>query len=261
MDISLLTPELILVLFSFLCLIAGLFRLDVGFEIAIIGCVVSIASSIALFIVKEPMGNCLIISSFSSFFKVLFLVLLFIVLLISKPFLKGLKNTSEYCFFLITSVIGMMLAVSSCDMIILYIAIELISISSYILTCFIKDKQGIEGGIKYLLFGAFSSAFLVYGLSLLYGLTGTTNFSLSSNKLIELGFAPIPVLAIIFILAGICFKADIVPFHMWIPDVYQGAPTPITGFLSTSSKIAGFAIIMNLLFSPLGSILFDYRRL
>ncbi len=269
-----LTPELILALFSFLCLITRLFRLNIGFEIAIIGCVLSIAPSIALFITNASIGNTLIISSFSSFLKILFLSCLFIVLLMSKDFLKGLKNQAEYCFFLMTSVMGMMLAVSSNDMIMLYIAIELISISSYILTGFIKDKKGIEGGIKYLLFGVFSSAFLVYGMSLIYGLTGTTNLQEASAKLIEIGghntyCVPVQVLAIIFIFAGIGFKADIVPFHMWIPDVYEGAPTPITGFLATASKIAGFAIMMLLLFGPLGSILvtgppaklFDYRKL
>ncbi|MEW6482076.1 MAG: NADH-quinone oxidoreductase subunit N [bacterium] len=260
MNILLLTPELILVLFSFLVLIGGFFRLNIGFEIAIIACGASIASLIAIFIIKQPIDS-LIISPFSSLLKILFISSLFIVILMSKDFLKGLKNQNEYYFFLLTGTTGMLLAVSSNDMVILYISIELISISSYILTCFIRDKRGIEGGIKYLLFGAFSSAFLIYGMSLLYGLTGGTNFSHISSRLLGLGFAPIPVLAIIFIFAGICFKADIVPFHFWIPDVYQGAPTPITGFLATASKIAGFAIIMNLLFAPLGSILFDYRRL
>ncbi|MEW6680256.1 MAG: proton-conducting transporter membrane subunit, partial [bacterium] len=245
MNILLLTPELILVLFSFLVLIGGFFRLNIGFEIAIIACGASIASLIAIFIIKQPIDS-LIISPFSSLLKILFISSLFIVILMSKDFLKGLKNQNEYCFFLLTGTIGMLLAVSSNDMVILYISIELISISSYILTCFIRDKRGIEGGIKYLLFGAFSSAFLIYGMSLLYGLTGGTNFSNISSRLLGLGFAPIPVLAIIFIFAGVCFKADIVPFHFWIPDVYQGAPTPITGFLATASKIAGFAIIMNL---------------
>ncbi|MEW6007687.1 MAG: NADH-quinone oxidoreductase subunit N [bacterium] len=261
MNISLLTPELILILFSFLVLTGGFFRLNIGFEIAIIACGASIASLIAIFIIKQPIDNSLIVSPFSSLLKILFISSLFIVILMSKDFLKGLKNQNEYCFFLLTGTIGMLLAVSSNDMVILYISIELISISSYILTCFIKDKKGIEGGIKYLLFGAFSSAFLIYGMSLLYGLTGGTNFSDISPRLLGLGFGPIPVLAIIFIFAGVCFKADIVPFHFWIPDVYQGAPTPITAFLATASKIAGFAIIMNLLFAPLGSILFDYRRL
>ncbi|MEW6103331.1 MAG: NADH-quinone oxidoreductase subunit N [bacterium] len=260
MDISLLTPELILVLFSFLVLITGFFRLNIGFEIAIIACVLSIASSIAIFVATQSIDS-LIVSPFSSFLKVLCTSSLFIVLFMSKDFLKGLKNQNEYSFFLLMATIGTMLAVSSNDMIILYISIELISISSYILTCFLKDKKGIEGGIKYLLFGAFSSAFLIYGINLLYGLTGETNFVNISDKVLGLGFGPIQALAIIFILAGVCFKADIVPFHMWIPDVYQGAPTPITGFLATASKVAGFAIIMNLLFGPLGSILFDYTRL
>lgn len=261
MNVELITAELILTAFSFLILLTGIFKLNISFELGIIGCVLSITSSIIMFVIKSQIANTLIIDPFSSLLKILFLSLLFIILLFSKDFLKNLKNHSEYCFFLLTSTLGMMFIVSSDDMIILYIAFELISISSYILTSFLKDKGGIEGGIKYLLFGAFSSAFLIYGLSLIYGLTGTTSLQEASSKLMDLGFGEIQVLAIIFILAGICFKADIVPFHTWVPDVYQGAPAPITGFLATSSKIAGFGIIIRLLCTSLGASLFDYRKL
>ncbi len=258
-----LVPELVLLFFSFLIITVSLLikKFDFSIEFAISGTIVSFVSTLAIFVVRELVNNSLIIDPLAAFFKLVFLVSLLGILITSKGWLKHSKNQAEYCFLLLSATIGMMLAVSSYDMIILYISLELIGISSYLLVSWANDKKSIEGGIKYILTGCVSSAFLLYGMSLIYGLTGTTNLKEAGNILIGLGFGPMQLLAIISIFAGVCFKASLVPFHMWVADVYEGAPTPVTSFLATCSKLAGFGVIMRLLFYPLSSILFDWRTL
>ncbi len=148
----------------------------------------------------------------------------------------------EFFALLAVTVGGIMLAVAAKELLTLYISIELVSITSYILVGYVRgDKPSSEGGLKYLLYGAACSAFMLYGISLIYGLTGTTYLSelqASSN------LSPAMFAAAIFMMVGLGFKIALVPFHMWSPDVYEGAPTPITAFLSVTPKLAGFAALL-----------------
>ncbi len=148
----------------------------------------------------------------------------------------------EFFALLAVTVAGIMLAVAAKELLTLYISIELVSITSYILVGYVRgDKPSSEGGLKYLLYGAACSAFMLYGISLIYGLTGTTYLSelqASSN------LSPAMFAAAIFMMVGLGFKIALVPFHMWSPDVYEGAPTPITAFLSVTPKLAGFAALL-----------------
>ena len=155
----------------------------------------------------------------------------------------------EYYLLLLVSVLGMSLMASAADLIVLYLAIETTSIPLFILAGFnIRDPKSVEAGIKYMLFGAMASTVMVYGFSLLYGFSGTTSiYEIAA----QLKSAQIPLAAlgtaIMLILAGFSFKVSAAPFHFWAPDVYEGAPTPIAGFLSTASKAAGFAVLIRFL--------------
>jgi len=157
-----------------------------------------------------------------------------------------LNQRAEAYFLLLAATIGMCLMASSTDLVMLYLAIETTSIPLYILAGFLTgDDKSTESGFKYLLFGALTSAVLLYGFSLIYGFTGTTS-------LYDLGihFSNFDLLAVgitFLVLAGLAFKVSLFPFHFWAPDVYEGAPTPVAGFLSTASKAAGFAVILRLL--------------
>jgi NADH-quinone oxidoreductase subunit N len=157
-------------------------------------------------------------------------------------------NRGEAYLLLLASTIGMCLMASSADLIMLYLAIETTSIPLYVLAGFmLSDEHSTEAGFKYLLFGAMTSAIMLYGFSLLFGFTGTTNLYALAAALQSGHLAGSVMLGVIFLLiVGLGFKVSIVPFHFWAPDVYQGAPTPIAGFLSTASKAAGFAVIARL---------------
>lgn len=180
-------------------------------------------------------------------FKVIFLGAAFMAIGSSFGILTDkIKNhRGEYIGLILYSTVGMMFLASSSELISLYIGLELTTIPLFILAAFFKDDRlSVEAGLKYFVVGAFSSAILLYGLSLLYGLTGTTDIvQMKINlSLLFLSYGKIGpglILAMVMIIAGIGFKLALVPFHMWAPDVYQGSPTPITGFLSVGSKAAG----------------------
>jgi len=188
------------------------------------------------------------------FFKIIFLGSAFMAVGSSFEITsERIKNhRGEYYGLILFSTVGMMFLASSSELISLYIGLELTTIPLFVLAAFYKDERlSVEAGLKYFVIGAFSSAILLYGLSLLYGLTGTTdiltmkiNLSLLFLKFGKIG--PGFILAMVMIIAGIGFKLALVPFHMWAPDVYQGAPTPITAFLSVGSKAAGLVALLRI---------------
>jgi len=189
------------------------------------------------------------VDSFAIFFKLLVLGASALVVLftISSEEMKGSNDRIGEYYTLITGMIlGMFFMVSAVDMIMLYLAIELVSLSSYVLAGFIKtSKRSGEAGLKYIIYGAVSSGFMLFGISLLFGFTGTTNFYQINhiiNHLPEGNF--LLSLAFVLIFVGFGYKISAVPFHFWTPDVYEGAPTTITAFLSVASKAAGFALLI-----------------
>jgi len=156
----------------------------------------------------------------------------------------------EYYVVLVTAVLGMSLMAMSADLIMLYLAIETTSIALYALAGFLReDAKSAEAGMKYFLFGAFTSTVMLYGFSLLYGFTGQTNLYAVGAILSAGGLSAGPLLALFLVLVGLGFKISAVPFHFWAPDVYEGAPTPITAFLSVASKAAGFAVLVRVLWA------------
>ncbi len=164
---------------------------------------------------------------------------------------EGLGRRGEFYLLLIVATIGMSLMASAADLIMLYLAIETTSIPMYILAGFLKqDDKSSEAGFKYLLFGALTSTLMLYGFSLLYGFTGVTGLS-ELAVAVQPGSASFPLIltGLLLALVGFGFKISVAPFHFWAPDVYEGAPTPVAGFLSTASKAAGFAVLLRVLFT------------
>jgi len=192
-------------------------------------------------------GGMLRFDLFGFFFKMLFIFSAAITSLLMMDHEK-LGRRGESYLLLIATTMGMGLMAASADLVMLYLAIETTSIPLYVLAGFlVDDKASTEAGFKYLLFGALTSAIMLYGFSLLFGFTGTTDLYQLAALLPAGASSLILVLGVVFLLlVGIGFKASVVPFHFWAPDVYQGAPTPVAGFLSTASKAAGFAVLLRL---------------
>lgn len=181
-------------------------------------------------------------------FKMLFLFAAAITSLLIMD-VERIGRRGEFFLLLYASTIGMMFMASAADLIMLYLAIETTSIPMYILAGFlIRDEKSTEAGFKYLLFGAMTSAIMLYGFSLLYGFAGTTNIYSLAEGLASGGVTNLALTgSLLLVLVGFAFKISVVPLHFWAPDVYEGAPTPVAGFLSTASKAAGFAVLIRFL--------------
>ncbi|MBI3316879.1 MAG: NADH-quinone oxidoreductase subunit N [Candidatus Omnitrophica bacterium] len=213
---------------------------------------------VALIFARQKFGTAFsetfISDPFSYFFKWYFLGMFGVSLFMSFDFFskKG-RNPTEYLLVLWCSFLGFLFLVSSNDLLILFISLEVITLSFYVLTSYAKDKTSTEAGIKYLILGSVASACFVYGLSLLYAEAGTTQLVKLAQNLSQ-GFSAISLVGFVLVLAGLGFKIAAFPFQFWVPDVYEGAPTPVAAYLASASKIAGFALLIRLsfVFFPLG---------
>jgi NADH-quinone oxidoreductase subunit N len=199
--------------------------------------------------------------AFSNFFKILILTSSLFVLNSSKNYIVDKKlDKFEYPIIVLLSILGMFFMVSSNDIIIFYLGLELQSLSLYILASIDRDNlKSSESGIKYFILSALSSGLLLYGCSLLYGFTGSTNFDLIANELNKENTGA--VFAMVFILVGLAFKVSAVPFHMWTPDVYEGAPTSITSYFAAVPKVAGLAVLIKFMFIPFSNIVVEWQTI
>ena len=203
----------------------------------------------------------LAIDGYAAFFKTIFILSAVLTVLMSVPYLKveGV-SAGEYCFLILCATLGMMFMASGIDLITLFIGLETMAISFYILAGFLKPSQrSNEAAVKYFLLGAFSLGILLYGMSLLYGATGTTNLAGIAESVANSQGSPLLLLAIILVAAGMGFKIAAVPFHMWAPDVYEGSPTPVTAFLSVGSKAASFAMLIRIFVEGLPGLIADWQ--
>ncbi len=191
-----------------------------------------------------------VVDDFSLVLKALFLLVAYVVVLMSQNELEeGGYYQGEFYVLMLCSVLGMVMMSSSRDLVSIFVALELLSIPAYMMAAWRKrDPKSNEAGVKYYLMGVFASAVLLYGMSFLYGTTGSTLLTDIGSSLSESGLSGMQVLAIVFVLAGFAFKVSAVPFHTWAPDTYEGAPTPVTAFLSVASKAAGFVALVVMLF-------------
>jgi NADH-quinone oxidoreductase subunit N len=250
-----LTATLLLVIIGDLAL--GRLRKSFTFCLTAIGLVAAMTASIRLF-EADPQSlffGVLALDPMTVFFKLFLIVTSFFVLFAAAGSRElAQRNMGEFYTLLLGVTLAMMLLASSSDMLMLYLALEMVSIGSYIMVGYLKnDRQSNEASLKYLLFGAVSAGTMLYGMTMVYGLTGTTKLAGIREALIHVSAAGenslTLLIATVMILAGFGFKIAAVPFHFWCPDVYSGAPTPVTAFLSVGPKAAGFAVLIRFFYT------------
>ena len=188
---------------------------------------------------------------FACFFKGLFLMTVLIIILMTRTFAAQLRaNVGELYLLICTALLGMLVLASVNDLLLLFIGIELLTFSLYVMAAYLKtDARSVEAGLKYLILGSISSGFLVYGISLLYGVTGGTSFHAVRVAFSGPGVPVVANAGMLLILAGLGFKVAAVPFQLWAPDVYEGAPAPVAALLATGSKMAGVVVLIRLLYT------------
>jgi NADH-quinone oxidoreductase subunit N len=266
-DFYYILPELVLTAGALLVLIADVL-LPRGSKLLPTITVLALGATLASLIPfanthVEVAHGLIAVDQFALFFKVVFLGAAALTVLMSVRYLE-IEGASpgEYYFLILCATLGMMIMAGGIDLIATFIGLETMAVSFYILTGFIKPNQrSNEAAVKYFLLGAFSLGILLYGMSLMYGLSGTTNLRIMATAFVGQERDPRLVLAVMLVVAGIGFKIAAVPFHMWAPDVYEGAPTPVTAFLSVGSKAASFAMLLRIFLEGLPSMSADWRIL
>ena len=199
---------------------------------------------------RSMFGGAYVVDDFSLVLKALFILAGYVVVLMSVDYVReGDYYENEYYTLLLTSLLGMVMMASSRDLVSVFVALELLSIPAYMLAAWRKGgPRSNEAGLKYYLMGVFASAVMLYGMSLVFGVAGDTDFGTIAEALRGEGSSPIVIVAVLFVLIGFAFKVSAVPFHTWAPDTYEGAPTPVTAFLSVASKAAGMVALLGLVF-------------
>ncbi|MEW6142834.1 MAG: NADH-quinone oxidoreductase subunit N [Chloroflexota bacterium] len=256
MNLQILSPEIILCGFALLVILLdlGVKQKGVLAGLSIAGLIVSALAAVSMWGVPKlaAFGGALVVDQFAIFFKLIIAAAAILVILASQDYAgKFARFKGEYYALILLSAVGMMLLVGTTDLIAIYVALELSSISLYVLAGFLKDQKSTEAGLKYLLLGAIASAVLLYGMAMVFGLTGTTRLGEIAMAMQSGQIAPTPALfmGLVLLASGFGFKIACVPFQMWVPDVYEGAPTPVTAYLSVASKAAGFGVIARVFFT------------
>jgi NADH-quinone oxidoreductase subunit N len=262
-NINLLMPEIFLIISILIILMVGVFVKE---SYNLVTKLSLLAMFVAIFIIfniyDEPNGvfsKIFIRDTFSNFIKLLILISSILILNLSQGFIIDSKlNKFEYPIIILLSILGMFFMVSSNDLILFYLGLELQSLSLYILAAIDRNNvRSTEAGLKYFILSALSSGLLLYGCSLLYIFSDSTNFEVISVNLDSENTGAI--FAMVFILVGLAFKISAVPFHMWTPDVYEGSPTSITNFFAVVPKIAGLAVFIRFMQVPFGNILSEWQ--
>jgi NADH-quinone oxidoreductase subunit N len=266
-NLNLVLPEIFISLSIMFLLVLGVFKNDsskIIFDISLL--VLLIASIITLnetFSIDRVtlFNNSLVIDHMSSLMKIITLIGAFLVLVISSAYLKSFKIFKiEYPVLILSSVLGMMVMISSNDLMVFYMGLELQSLALYVLATFNRDQlKSSEAGLKYFVLSALSSGLLLYGCSLIYGFSGSTNFNVISSQLNSNEY--VLTFGIVFILVGLAFKISAVPFHMWAPDVYEGSPTSVTLFFTMVPKIAALTVFIRFLYVPFLNLIDQWQMI
>ena len=266
-NLALVFPEIFLSLSIMFLLILGVFKKNSSKLIQNISLIILLTTSVIT--LNETLGiqetllfnSSVVIDYLSSFMKIVTLLAAFLVLVISSNYLKTLKIFKiEYPILILSSVLGMMIMISSNDLIVFYMGLELQSLALYVLATFNRDQlKSSEAGLKYFVLSALSSGLLLYGCSLIYGFTGSTNFNIIANQLNSNEYAI--TFGIVFILVGLAFKISAVPFHMWAPDVYEGSPTSVTLFFTMVPKIAALTVFIRFLYVPFLNLIDQWQMI
>ena len=266
-NLELVFPEIFLSLSIMFLLILGVFKKDSAKLIHNLSLIALLIT--AVITINETLGvkekflfnDSVVIDYLSSFMKIITLLSAFIVLAISKSYLRVFKISKiEYPILILSSVLGMMVMMSSNDLIVFYMGLELQSLALYVLATFKRDDiKSSEAGLKYFVLSALSSGLLLYGCSLIYGFSGSTNFDIIALQLNSNEYAL--SFGIVFILVGLAFKISAVPFHMWAPDVYEGSPTTVTLFFTMVPKIAALTVFIRFLYVPFLNLIDQWQMI
>jgi NADH-quinone oxidoreductase subunit N len=274
-DLYLITPEIVITAFGFLVLMIDVFspkkeegKKDLGY-FSLLGVILAF-----VFVLLQTLGGSaisgyagmFISDGFALFFKIIFLIIAFLTILISMGYTRreGIEF-GEYYALILFATLGMMLMASGSHLITIFLGLETMSISIYILAGMLReDRRSAEAALKYFLLGAFATGFLLYGMALIYGATGSlylkdvASYIASKSSLLK---SPMLLMSLAFLTIGFGFKIASVPFHMWTPDVYEGAPTSVTAFMATGVKAAGFSALVRVFFSALPGFLPDWTAI
>lgn len=264
-DLALIWPELILTIGGLTTLMLGTFLGDrqVGlYQLsALLTLAAAAAAVVTLFGVEASVfSDTLAVDAFGGFAKLLIYAASIMCILIAPRFFGGTMR-AEYSVLILLAALGMGIMASSRDLMTLYVGLELNSLSAYVLASFMRnDERSSEAGLKYFVLGALASGMLLYGISLLYGFTGTTAFdgiAAAMGGELNIGL----IFGIVFVLAGLGFKISAVPFHMWTPDVYEGAPTPVTTFFASAPKVAAMALMTRVVMDAMGPAIGAWQQI
>ena len=265
-QLNLIIPELFLTTSIMILLMIGVFYKNSFNLIYKLSVITLLATFILLFnhsidTSTRLFNNSYIIDYFSLFMKVLTLIACIFVMLSSFDYIKLIGiNKIEYPILILSATLGMMIMISSYDLIVFYMGLELQSLSLYVLASFNRDNhKSSEAGLKYFVLGALSSGLLLYGCSLIYGFSGSTNFDLIAQNMDQLNTGSI--FGIVFILVGLAFKVSAVPFHMWAPDVYEGSPTSVTTFFAIVPKVAALTVFIRFLYVPFINVIGQWQMI
>lgn len=269
MDLIAIAPELMIVLSAIVLLMIGVFRGNASTQAINMLSVLVLAGALAMLLhhvaFKAPvLGGMLVVNTFTQTIKGIILVSAVLALTITQGWLKQVEDARfEYPVLVLFSVSGMLLLVSANNLIAVYMAMELMSLALYVLAAFQRDcLRSTESGLKYFVLGSLASGLMLFGMSLVYGFAGSTDFSAlrelitstsgidSHNGVLAMG----ALVGLIFMIVGFAFKVSAVPFHMWTPDVYEGAPTPVTMLFAVAPKVAAIAIFVRVMMGPFGSV-------
>ncbi len=268
-DILILGPEILLIIYSIIAILTASFlksnkSYNLIFQTTII--IFLISALILYFTPFETQTNVndiFIRDPFSKFFQILILLSVSCLLFMSKQYLQNNKLFKpEYPILIIFSTLGMMIMISSNNFLLLYLGLEIQSLSLYVVSSFRRDNyKSTEAGLKYFILGSLSSGLMLFGISLIYGSTGSINFEIISSMINYEGFFPGIIAGLVFLICGFAFKASAVPFHMWTPDVYEGSPTPVTAFFATVPKLAAVGVLLRVLFDCFGQLVESWQQI
>ena len=266
MNLDLIFPEIFLSLSIMFLLMVGVFKKkseNLVYNLSIITLVVLLALVVKLFSINETyiFNESYKIDNLSSFMKSLTIISAIFVMISSSTYLRKLKILKvEYPILILSSILGMMVMISSNDLIVFYLGLELQSLALYVLASFDRDNVlSSESGLKYFVLSALSSGLLLYGCSLVYGFSSSTNFIYIANSTTNVEYGVI--FGLVFIIVGLAFKISAVPFHMWAPDVYQGSPTAVTLFFAALPKIAALTVFIRFLYTPFINLIEQWQTI
>ncbi len=261
-------PEIVLAVLAMALLMFGVFKKGDATNQVTIGAILSLGLVTLLVIftggdTQAAFGGAFVVDSFARVMKVLALFGSAVAIVLSSSFMKRIQmERFEYPILVMLATVGMMMMVSAGDLISLYVGFELQSLALYVVAAIDRESsRSSEAGLKYFVLGALASGMLLYGASFVYGYTGTTTFQGIAAALAAYGSGIGLIFGLVFIITGLAFKVSLVPFHMWTPDVYEGAPTPVTAFFAAAPKMAAMALFIRVMVSPFASVVHDWQQI